>query len=157
MQDRLGFPYIGPKKKSKGRTYKSIDGGYIDRTVLKSQSKGHIVGSTAWDTSQNIAPCKGIWISESGKFSLVNSGIQGFGIRNTAFGIRNPTNDWNQNPRSTHKGRNPVPGIRNRRCGSSTSQECLRFPSTGGKMSRIQNVQVKSQRKTWGFQVKTNI
>ena len=78
-----------------------------------------------WDTSQNIAPCKGIWISESGKFSLVNSGIQGFGIRNTAYGIRNPTNDWNQNPRSTDKGRNPVPGIRNRRCGIHNSRVSL--------------------------------
>ena len=70
--------------KGKGWTYKGIDGGYIDRTVLKSQLKGHIVGSTVWGTSQNIAPFKGIWIWESGKFLLVNSGIPGFGIRNTA-------------------------------------------------------------------------
>ena len=28
--------------KGKGRTYKGIDGGYVDRAVLKSQSKGHI-------------------------------------------------------------------------------------------------------------------
>ena len=65
-----------------------------------------------WDTSQNIAPCEGIWISESGKFLLVNSEIQGFGMRNTALGIRNPTNDWIQNAISTDKGRNPLPGIR---------------------------------------------
>ena len=38
---------------------------------------------------------KGIRILEPGKFPLVESGILGFGIRNTAQGIRNPTNDWN--------------------------------------------------------------
>ena len=29
------------------------------------------------------------------EFLLVESGILGFGIRNTAQGVRNPTNDWN--------------------------------------------------------------
>ena len=29
------------------------------------------------------------------KFLLVESGILGFGIRNTAQGIQNPTKDWN--------------------------------------------------------------
>ena len=67
-----------------------------------SGSKGHIVSSTLWDITQNIATCEeGIWISKS-----LKSGIQGFGIRNTAEGFLNPTNDWNQNPRSTDKGRN---------------------------------------------------
>ena len=32
---------------------------------------------------------------ETGKILLMESGIPGFGIRNTAHGIRNPTNDWN--------------------------------------------------------------
>ena len=32
---------------------------------------------------------------ESWKILLVESGILGFGIWNTAQGIRNPTNDWN--------------------------------------------------------------
>ena len=32
---------------------------------------------------------------ESGNVLLVESGILGFGIRNTAQEIRNPTNDWN--------------------------------------------------------------
>ena len=32
---------------------------------------------------------------ESGKFLPVKSGILGFGIRNTAVGVRNATNDWN--------------------------------------------------------------
>ena len=38
---------------------------------------------------------KGIRISESRKVFLVESGILGFGIRNSALGIRNPTKDWN--------------------------------------------------------------
>ena len=36
-----------------------------------------------------------IRIPESKKFLLVESGILGFWIRNTAQGIRNPTNNWN--------------------------------------------------------------
>ena len=40
-----------------------------------------------------------IRIPEAGKFWLVESGILGFGIRNSVQGIRNPTNDWN--PEST--------------------------------------------------------
>ena len=39
--------------------------------------------------------CKEIWIPESGNFLLVEFGILGLGIRNTAQGIRNPTNDCN--------------------------------------------------------------
>ena len=34
------------------------------------------------------------WKAECVKFLLVESGILGFGIRNTAQVIRNPTNDW---------------------------------------------------------------
>ena len=37
--------------------------------------------------------CKGIWILESEKFSLVECDI--LGIRTTAQGIRNRTCDWN--------------------------------------------------------------
>ena len=40
---------------------------------------------------RKFAPCKGIRIPESRNFLLVESGIQGFGIRNPAPGIRNPT------------------------------------------------------------------
>ena len=40
-------------------------------------------------------PCKGIRILESTNFLLVESGILGFGIRNPALRIRNPTKDWN--------------------------------------------------------------
>ena len=36
-----------------------------------------------------------LWNPESGNFLLVESGILGLGIRNTAQGIRNPTNDCN--------------------------------------------------------------
>ena len=38
-----------------------------------------------------FAPCKGIRIPESGKFSHVESRILGLGFRNTAVGIRNPS------------------------------------------------------------------
>ena len=54
---------------------------------------------------------------ESVKFLLVESGILGFGIRNTAQGIRNPTKDWNPIQGSSRKDWNQVPGIRNPRCG----------------------------------------
>ena len=49
-----------------------------------------------------MSPRKGISIPESGKFLNMESGIMCFGIRNTAQGIRNPTDDLNsgiQNPR----------------------------------------------------------
>ena len=61
-------------------------------------------------------PCKATRIPESFKFLLVESGIRGFGIRNTAQRIRNPTKDWNpeskfhwedQNPESTVGIHNP--------------------------------------------------
>ena len=42
-----------------------------------------------------IAPFKGIRILESVKFLLVESGILGFGIRNSAQEIKNPTYKWN--------------------------------------------------------------
>ena len=54
---------------------------------------------------RKVAQCKGIWIPESSKFLLVEfgilekfaveSGVLGFGIRNTAQEIQNATNDWN--------------------------------------------------------------
>ena len=63
-----------------------------------------------------VAPCKGIRIPESEKIWLVKSGILGFGIGNTAQGIRNPTNDWNPESKisMTNSGiRNPLRGIQN--------------------------------------------
>jgi len=45
---------------------------------------------------KGLAPCnKGIRFPESGQFLLVESGILYFAMRNTAQGIRNPTNDSN--------------------------------------------------------------
>ena len=35
------------------------------------------------------------WNPQSGKIWIMESGILGFGIRNTARGIQNPANDWN--------------------------------------------------------------
>ena len=39
-----------------------------------------------------VAPCEGMRILESGKILLMESGILGFGIRNTAQGFRIPLN-----------------------------------------------------------------
>ena len=47
--------------------------------------------------------CKGIRIPESRKFLLVESRILGFGIRKTAVGIWNLTDNWNRNPSSNGK------------------------------------------------------
>ena len=44
---------------------------------------------------------------------VLESGIFGFNIHNTAQGIRNLTNDWNPQSSSTEKYWNPVPRIRN--------------------------------------------
>ena len=49
----------------------------------------------ACSAKTSIAPCKGIRIPEFGKTLVVESGILDFGIRNTAQGILNSTNDWN--------------------------------------------------------------
>ena len=110
-----------------------------------SGSKGHIVSSTLWDITQNIATCEeGIWISKS-----LKSGIQGFGIRNTAEGFLNPTNDWNQNPRFTDKGRNQVPGIRNPRCGIHSSRLSWIFLLWAKKKKQGSRIsKVKSLRQT---------
>ena len=54
------------------------------------------------------------WNAESGKILLVESRTMGFGIRNTAQGIHNHTNDWNpeiQVPPT--RDWNCRPGIRN--------------------------------------------
>ena len=53
------------------------------------------------------------WNPESGKILLLESGILGFGIWKTAQGIRNPLRIGIQNPSSTDKDWNPVPGLRN--------------------------------------------
>ena len=47
--------------------------------------------------------CKGIWIPWSDNFLLVESGILGFGIQNTAQGILNLLTIGIQNPRTTDK------------------------------------------------------
>ena len=77
----------------------------------------------------NLNLCKrGIWFLESEKFLLVESGILGFRIQNTAqesgiaLGI--------QNPSSTDKRWNRVPGIWNPRCGFH-NQDCFGFPYCG--------------------------
>ena len=64
----------------------------------------------------------GILIPKFGKFLLMESGILGFGIRNTAQGIRNQTMRI-QNPTSTDKYWNPVSEI----------QDCPGSPNMGRK------------------------
>ena len=55
--------------------------------------------------------------------------IRGFGIRNTALGIRNPTNDWNPESQFHWHGKdwNPVPVIRNPRPKESRIQDRLGY------------------------------
>ena len=36
-----------------------------------------------------------LWNQESRKIFLLESGMLGFGIRNTGQGVRSPSNDWN--------------------------------------------------------------
>ena len=55
----------------------------------------------------NKAPWKGTRIPVSVKVLPVESGILGFGIRNTAQGIQNSCNNWFQNPSFTDKDWNP--------------------------------------------------
>ena len=50
-------------------------------------------------------------------FSFVKSAILGFGIWNTAQGIRNPTKDWNPESKFHKKDWNTVPETRNPRRG----------------------------------------
>ena len=57
------------------------------------------------------------WNPESGKILLLESGILGFGIWKTAQGSRNPLRIGIQNPSSTDKDWNPVPGLQNPRSG----------------------------------------
>ena len=66
---------------------------------------------------------------ESGKFLLVESGILGFGIRNTAQGIRNPTYDWN--PESKFHWQSPESRIWNPRREVHNPGLSLGFPYIG--------------------------
>ena len=68
-----------------------------------------------------IATSKVIRISKPGKFFLVESAIQGFGFRNFAQGIRNPTKMGIWNPCPTDK----ETGIHSL---ESRIQDCLGLP-----------------------------
>ena len=58
--------------------------------------------------------CKEIRIPDPVKFLLVESGILGFGIRNSAQGIQNPATSWNLEFKfHWQQIWNPVPGIQN--------------------------------------------
>ena len=84
---------------------------------------GHVISSI-------FVLCKGIWIPWSDNFLLVESGILGFGIQNTAQGIRNLLTIEIQNPRTTDKKwriRYLESGIHGM---ESRIQDCLGFPHT---------------------------
>ena len=86
-------------------------------TIRLARSETLCIDHSAGSLGEVFAPCRGIRIPDSGKFSLVdwfrnpgyfalNPGSLGFGFRNTARGIRNTVSDWNPdcstwNPEST--------------------------------------------------------
>ena len=64
----------------------------VNCDIIRTHPFERIKRNKRWFFSQR----KGIQFSEFGKIFLVKSGILGFGIRNTASGIRNTTNYWNR-------------------------------------------------------------
>ena len=52
---------------------------------------------TEWEFSQGLICVR---IREPMNFSVLESGILGFGVRNPALGILRPANDWNPESRS---------------------------------------------------------
>ena len=93
-------------------------------TILEALEIGKRPSWVSLSTETSVVSCKGIWIPKSGE----KSGILGFGIRNTAQGIRNPLTIKIHNPSSTEKETgNPLPDIRNLRhgilIGSTTEQK----------------------------------
>ena len=75
----------------------------------------------------------------------MESGILGFGIRNTVQGIRNPTSDWNPEYKlHSQRFQNPVPEIRNPRRGIQNPglwnpEYSLRYPESRFHCQRIRN------------------
>ena len=73
--------------------------------ILRGLARGWKLYHSNMKRLLDFAPCKGTRIPESGKFCLWNqesrkillleSGILGFGIRNSTQEIWNPTSDWN--------------------------------------------------------------
>ena len=85
--------------------YRTVNGGFeIEANILAISISVASYYLISWYIDVRIqhtfiesrfALCKGVRVPESGKFWLVESGILGFGIQNTAQGIRNPTEEWN--------------------------------------------------------------
>ena len=84
-------------------------------TVSKVRNIVKHVSTRVAHNIYSFAPSKGIWILKSGKFLLVESGMLGLGIQNTAVGIRNPTDNWNPDWNPVIAIRNPQRGIQNQR------------------------------------------
>ena len=74
-----------------------------------------------------------LWNLESGKFYLVESGILGFGIRITAQGIWNPTNDWNPESKSNWQRLESSTWNPESTGVESRIQDCLGFTCMGGE------------------------
>ena len=77
----LSCSHVSPKKPKSLRNHK----------IRPGESVSPHVGESGFRSSGNLYSQN----PESWKFLLVESGILGFGIRNLALGIRNPTKDWN--------------------------------------------------------------
>ena len=78
---------------------------------ITAKSRGHFIIMTRWVpffmsfSDEGVVSCqlklKNLWQGIRISFGIRK--IFAFGIRNTAQGIRNPTNDWNSDPSSTDK------------------------------------------------------
>ena len=105
-------------------------------SLTKSEKKRDCSQSTKTRSSDlkfSFTPYKGIRVPESEEFLLVECGILGFGIWNTAQGIRNPTNDWNPVSKfQCQRIRNPVREIQNPWRGIQTTRLAVLDSLTGG-------------------------
>ena len=72
-----------------------------------------------------------LWNLEFGKILFVESGILGYGIRYTAQGMLNATDDWNPESKDQLTNYwNPVPGIQNPQRGVQTPRLSWIFLAT---------------------------
>ena len=108
-----------------------VESGIRENFACRIQNPGKVC---LWnpESGKILLVVSGIW-----KILLVESGILGFGIRNTAQGIRNPTNDWNPQSKSNWERLewstwNPEStGVESR------IQHYLGFPCMGGEESGL--------------------
>ena len=80
--------------------FKALQKNKQTKTKQKTQRNSKRRRSGNQDKVKDVAKCKGIRIPDSGKFLLVESGILGLEIRNTAEKSGNPLTTRIQNPSS---------------------------------------------------------